>query len=392
MLYFVEDAAREPARFGALAALFADLSGAGLMHGEASFDERRFPDACQHVTTDGRLVASGLVFRARAGRRDSVWLNDAALDCATTPDVVIAIATGDGSTGELGARRGLPARVLRVVSEGACARILDSERVVLEARRDRYGRWAASDRRARDDFPRGPRIALIGRESDQREQYPATLAALGDAADALGFAPDVRFIAAQDIDDTNAASLLSGAHGILLPGGADMSRVSGQIAAARFGWLASIPVAGLCLGMQSMATAIARLALKSDDIGLMEAQPDARIASFMPIGTDADGVLLHRLGEQPVFSVAGSRIESLIGARATIRCNHRYRLNPELEAPLAGLGVSVTACDESGTIADAIEAESHPFFVGMQGHPELSSRDGEPHPAMSAFLEAAARR
>ncbi|WP_198155496.1 glutamine amidotransferase-related protein [Candidatus Burkholderia verschuerenii] len=233
-------------------------------------------------------------------------------------------------------------------------------------------------------------IALIGHERDQRAQYPATLAALGDAADALGFDLDVRFVAAQDIDRDNAQTLLADAHGILLPGGADMVRVAGQIEAARFGWLASIPVVGLCLGMQSMATAIARLALKSDDIGLMEAQPDARVASFEAIQVGDDGVLLHRTGLQRISVTPGSRIEAMLGARASILCNHRYKLNPALEAPFATLGVTVSARDEIGSIADAIESDKHPFFAGMQGYPELSSRDGEPHPLLTSFLEAAA--
>jgi len=235
-------------------------------------------------------------------------------------------------------------------------------------------------------------IALIGRECDQHQQYPATLAALGDAADALGFDLDVRFIAAQDIDRDNTETLLADAHGILLPGGADMARVAGQIEAARFGWLASIPVVGLCLGMQSMATAIARLALKSDEIGMKEAQADARVASFEPIHVGKDGVLLHRSGLRPISLVPGSRIAAMLGAQASILCNHRYRLNPVLEAPLASLGVTVSAHDESGSIAVAIEADKHPFFAGMQGYPELSSRDGAPHPLLIGFLKAAARR
>lgn len=63
-----------------------------------------------------------------------------------------------------------------------------------------------------------------------------------------------------------------------------------------------------------------------------------------------------------------------------------------LETALSTLGVVVSARDESGRIADAIEAADHPFFVGMQGHPELSSKEGEPHPLLMAFLRAAVRR
>jgi CTP synthase len=282
--------------------------------------------------------------------------------------------------------------MLRVVHEADSAQLVeDGSGVVLQARRDRYGRWRSMEEAASRGSGPSMTIALIGRECDQHQQYPATLAALGDAADALGLALDVRFIAAQDIDRDNAPTLLADAHGILLPSGANMACVAGQIEATRFGWLASIPVVGLCLGMQSMATAIARLALKSDEIGMKEAG-DARIASFEPIHVGEDGVLLHRLGMRPINLVPGSRIAAMLGAQASILCNHRYRLNPALEAPLATLGVTVSAHDESGSIANAIEADKHPFFAGMQGHPEQSSRDGAPHPLLIAFLEAAARR
>lgn len=403
MLYLVEDAAPEPAHYGALAALLAATLDSELIDAGARFDEQRFADAHQHVTGDGRLVASGLLWRTRTGRPDALVAADlgALLADAKTRSVVVAwhphypasnaLVSGMRATAN---RLGVAVRRLEVVRATDCASIIDVDEpghpIVLRAHQDRYGRWSTANVDARNAGHVALTIALVGRETEQREQYPATLAALGDAADALGLDIDVRFIAAQDLDDANAHALLSDPDGILLPGGADMRRVSGQIAAARFGWLTARPVVGLCLGMQSMATAIARLALNSDDIGLMEAQPDARIASFVPICEDARGGLLHRLGAQPTFPVPGSRIADMLGERPAILCNHRYRLNPELETSLSTMGVTVTARDESGCIADAIEAASQRFFVGMQGHPELSSRACEPHPLLTAFLRAAA--
>jgi CTP synthase len=100
---------------------------------------------------------------------------------------------------------------------------------------------------------------------------------------------------------------------------------------------------------------------------MKEAQPDARVASFEPIHVGGDGISLHRSGLRPISLVPGSRIAAMLGAQASILCNHRYRLNPALEVPLATLGVTVSAHDESGSIADAIEADKHPFFAGMQG-------------------------
>jgi CTP synthase len=389
MLYLIEDATPEPAQFGALPALFAQTLRAELFCAGVHFDEQRFADAHQHVTADGRLVASGLIWRTRTGLPDALELPDDLLRRAKTHDIVLLVQSFSAFETQCTE----DVEMFRVVHEHDSAQLVeDGSGVVLQAHRDTFGRWRCAKESAARITDKKLTIALIGHEHDQHEQYPATLAALGDAADALGFDLDVRFVAAQDIDAGNAATLLADAHGLLLPGGADMARVAGQIEAARFGWLASVPVAGLCLGMQSMATAIARLALKTDDIGLMEAQPDARIASFVPIGEDEDGVLLHRLGLQPANTVKGSRLADMLGARASVLCNHRYMLNPALEAPLATLGVTVSARDESGRIADAIEAAAHPFFAGMQGHPELSSRDGAPHPLLVTFLEAAAAR
>jgi CTP synthase len=278
------------------------------------------------------------------------------------------------------------------------ARVIDEHRVLRDvATQDRFGRWRDVDVDVVADLETSSRtslvVALIGSESEQRAQYPATLAALGDAADALALDVDVRFVAAQSLDASTVAAQLRGAQAILLPGGADMSRVAGQIAAARHAWSARVPVVGLCLGMQSMATALARVALERDDIGMLEAQPHARVPSFVPIREEHDGSLVHRAGVQSVSISHDSQLARWFdGTRAPIRCNHRFRLETSLEAPLARVGVTIAARDASGEIADAIEARDHPFFAGMQGHPELSSREGAPHPLLLAWLQAARGR
>uniref|UniRef100_UPI00198184D2 glutamine amidotransferase-related protein n=1 Tax=Burkholderia sp. Ac-20379 TaxID=2703900 RepID=UPI00198184D2 len=237
------------------------------------------------------------------------------------------------------------------------------------------------------------RIALVGREDEQRDGYPATLAALADAAEAAHVALEVRFVAAQTLNDANAAEALTGCDGIVLPGGADMARVPGQIAAASHAWRSGTPIVGLCLGMQSMATAVARHALGRRDVGLMEAEPGIRLPSFIPVTADASGEPSeHRLGRQRIAVAPASRLHAILGATPEIRCNHRYRLNPALDAALALAGVEIVARDASGRIADAIEAPAHPFFIGMQGHPELDSTPGQPHPLLRAFFEAVRRR
>ncbi|CAM2159961.1 glutamine amidotransferase-related protein [Paraburkholderia tropica] len=412
MLHLIEDAASEPAQYGALAARLAMRLAAGeaiFAHLPARFDTARFPDAMQHVCTEGALVASGLLWRDRAcpgGVQGELDIDEIVMR-ARHAEVVVPMHPANGEPAALreafasrAEREGVTSTRYVVERASSVARVIDEHRVLRDAAtQDRFGRWrdAVVDAVADVDLETSSRaslvVALIGSESEQRAQYPATLAALGDAADALALDLDVRCVAAQSLDASTVTAQLHGAQAILLPGGADMSRVAGQIAAARHAWSARVPVVGLCLGMQSMATALARVALERDDIGMLEAQPLARVPSFVPIREEHDGSLVHRAGVQSVSISQDSQLAHwLDGTRAPIRCNHRYRLETSLEAPLARVGVTIAARDASGEIADAIEARDHPFFAGMQGHPELSSREGAPHPLLLAWLQAARGR
>lgn len=425
MLHLVEDDADTPAHYGAQAAILADALGATLQHLAARFDEDRFPDAVQHVTRDGALVPSGLIWSERLSGQPVTAARsaeDLIANAAANAPVIVPVHPGtEGGLARLDALAALAARShvatarYRVMRAHGLVETVELEqagstgglpRIVTRAQQDRFGRWTWSAPHAQ----RGPaaalpatdarkrtasasvHIALIGREADQRDTYPATLAALADAADAQAIDVTIGFVSPHDLDDANAEEALRAFDGIVLPGGADMTRVPGQIAAAAYAWRASRPVVGLCLGMQSMATAIARLAMHTNDVGLMEAQPDARILSFVPIGADRSAAPVHRLGRHPLDVAPSSRLNAILGERQWIHCNHRYRLNPELDVPLSSVGVEIVARDASGRIADAIEARDHPFFIGMQGHPELSSASGAPHPLLSAFLRAAADR
>ncbi|MGL6017751.1 MAG: glutamine amidotransferase-related protein, partial [Gibbsiella quercinecans] len=257
-------------------------------------------------------------------------------------------------------------------------------------RQDRFGRWRQGDDTGVPEA--ALRIALIGRWQDQQDAYPATLAALGDAADALGLPLEVVCLAPQEIaDQAGAQARLAGFSGVLLPGGSAMANVPGQIQAAHYTLAHAIPTLGLCLGMQTMATAVAQQMLGSTQANLAEADPSAAIKTFTPLH-DAAGLPLHRLGAQPLCCRPGSLMHGVLGERYTVRYNHRYQLNPALKAGLEQQGLCISATDASGAVADGIEFTRHPFFLGVQGHPELSSREGQAHPLLMAFLRAAARQ
>ncbi|MGH6954579.1 MAG: glutamine amidotransferase-related protein [Alphaproteobacteria bacterium] len=237
------------------------------------------------------------------------------------------------------------------------------------------------------------RLALVGESDHHSNVYPAVMAALGDAASSLGWAPGIEFMSSHALAPGDWPRALSGAHGLVLPGGTDMSQAAGQIDAAAAALDQGIPTLGCCLGMQTMTTAVARRRGGLPGADLEETSPRARTFSFSRLPSP-DGALVHRVGERVIRVRDGTRTHALYGReRAKERLNHRYRLNPAILPALeaAGLVVSAVADDESeGGIVEAIEVPSHPFFVGLQGHPELSSSTGAPHPAFVGFLRAAA--
>ena len=405
MLTVLEDGDGLPANYGALAAILANARHATLMHVKAVWDDQVFADAAQHVTADGQLVSSGLVWAERLGVRavsSPVTANEL-LDRAAREDVVVLLHpcnTGSiASAQELIAEarsRGVQHENYRVMRNAADAWIVDA--TTLNAICE-IGTWTPDrfGRLSQGQYTQGLvttplHIALVGSERDHRGVNPTTLAALGDAADAQDMDVEITYISPQSIDIDNVARLFAGVDGIVLPGGSDMNRVPGQVIAARYALVSRVPVAGLCLGMQTMATAAAQLAsgsdAGSDEVGLAEANPAASLHSFIRLTAD-DGSNVHRLGDQVVEIGKGSRLHEILGDRFTVRTNHRFRLNPRVLGLLNDAGVTVCAKDASGHIADAIEAHDHPFYIGIQGHPEVSSAAGRAHPFLCAFLETA---
>ncbi|WP_413733427.1 glutamine amidotransferase-related protein [Sodalis sp. RH21] len=427
-LIFVAHDTPEPALYGAMAAILADRLRLPLTHLAQAWDLAAYPDACQHAAAAGPLVASGLIWHERLGGRGvgaaKNWSELAELPAGQ--DWVIPL--GPAHLAELPDRLraldelGLDYRLAQVEMAPSglaftCGGV--TQTAWGQWRRDAYGRWygqdiadpvpgPSADGARRDDLAAEPArgveaglarangvplgkaalcIALLGSRRDQLEVYPAIAAALGDAADALSLSLDILFASPRE----SLAGILDRADGVLLPGGASMANVAGQIAAARYSLDNAIPTLGLCLGMQTMTTAVAQRMLGSSEVNLAEAEPLAPVKSFVPLAPKR-GHPRHRLGEQMMLSVPGSRMNALLGDRSAMRYNHRFQLNPALKQGLEHYGLRISATDDSGTIADGVEFTDHVFYLGVQGHPELSSAPGRPHPLLLAFLTAAARR
>jgi CTP synthase len=384
-----------PALYGALAASVAQKDDALLMHCAAHFRPVHGADTVQMVAAAGALVPSGLVWYERVAGQEVLPASsvEAIIDMATRRTVVVpwhpdfqidALRTqllDNANTA------GVPVTHLtgRSLDDGWCLQTPQGQPTEYGFwDRDEFGRWGRPDNRMPARQGRNIlTVALLGSQTDQTDVYPATLAALGDAADATHIDLRVRFISALQLD----TSLLASVAGIVLPGGSDMLNVPGQIEAARHGLRSMIPTLGLCLGMQSMTTALAQACPGLEQANMAEAAPDAPIKSFSPMA-DRPGLPAHRLGTQ-TLRFANAAQEHHYRDHQTIRCNHRFMLDPALVQPLRTAGLEITATDPTGQIVDAIDWPQHPFYKGMQGHPELGSRSTNAHPLIMDFLRAA---
>jgi CTP synthase len=235
------------------------------------------------------------------------------------------------------------------------------------------------------------KIVLVGVERYFRELSPALLASVGDAADAVGREVEVEIVSPHDLHRREAVEAIAAADGLLLPGGSDMGEVEGQIAAAAQGFQSQVPTLGVCLGMQSMVAGLARTLLALPRANLEEVDSTAEPLVFKRLrGTD--GTPIYRLGSHQVRVNSGTRFARMYGrSEIPIRMAHRYHLNPQLIPPLLDKGLAIGGQSDDGRVIDAVEFPAHPFFVGIQGHPEYSSRSDDPARLLTGFLDAAGR-
>lgn len=375
-LHLVIDPTSRPALFGREAAVAARRLGPRFMHLPAAFDLAAHPDAAQYVHAKGGLGPSGLYFAERI-------LGHPVEAASSVAEILAAARHGDVAV-PIHAAFGQDDAALRTAA--AQAAIAVREQIAPPPSSP------ASDDAVRHADGAALTICLLGRESDHRHVYPAALASLEDAAGVLGINIAVRFVNPRE----PGSSLFDSAAGVLLPGGSEMGNVLGLIRAAHYAIERRLPILGLCLGMQTMATAFAQKAMGDGMVNLAEADPTAPIKSFVAMASaDAHGDRLaplpeHRTGDAAIDLVSESQLAAIMGAPVmAVRCNHRYHLSPALRPKLEAAGLVVSATSFEGRVADAVEWPAHPFFVGLQGHPELSAAPGAAHPVLLAFLESA---
>ncbi|TXG48429.1 hypothetical protein EZV62_027723 [Acer yangbiense] len=247
------------------------------------------------------------------------------------------------------------------------------------------------------------RIAMVGKYTGLSDAYLSVTKALLHASVALRKKLVIDWIAACDLEDATekenpnaykaAWKLLKAADGVLVPGGFGNRGVEGKILAAKYARENKIPFLGICLGMQIAVIEYARSILGLRDANSTEIDPNTKnpCVIFMPEGSKTHMGATMRLGSRKTyFQVKDCKSAKLYGNRSFIdeRHRHRYEVNPDMVARFEKAGLSFTGKDDTGRRMEIIELPNHPYFIGVQFHPEFKSRPAKPSPMFLGLIAA----
>ncbi|KAK3321012.1 CTP synthase [Cercophora scortea] len=193
----------------------------------------------------------------------------------------------------------------------------------------------------------------------------------------------------------NAWKAVCDAHSILVPGGFGSRGIEGMIEVTKWARERKVPFLGICLGMQVAVMEYARnkLGHKHATSEEISATAEHRAIVFMPEGSKEKMGGTMRLGTRTSYFKPGtewSKLRAMYGGAESFdeRHRHRYEVNPDYVEPLEKAGLSLTAVDDLGVRVESIELKDHPFFVGVQAHPEYTSKVLDPSPVYLGFVAA----
>ncbi len=240
------------------------------------------------------------------------------------------------------------------------------------------------------------RVAIVGKYINLRDAYLSVIEALRHGGFHHGAEIDIEWISSDDLEETDAAEVLAGIDGIVVPGGFGWRGIEGKLGAVRYARENGVPYLGLCLGLQCAVIEFARNVCGLEGANSSEFDPATPhpVIDLLPEQknvTDLGGSM--RLGAQPCHVVPGTRAAEVYGEAVVYeRHRHRYEVNPAYHEALSGRGLVFSGLSPDGRLVEIIELEGHPFFMGGQFHPELRSRPTRPHPLFRDFVGAARAR
>ncbi|MCC7139596.1 MAG: CTP synthase [Planctomycetes bacterium] len=243
--------------------------------------------------------------------------------------------------------------------------------------------------------PRGQvEVALVGKYIQLTDAYKSVYEAISHGGFAAQVKVRVRRVQAEDVRPDNVDELLSGVHGVVVPGGFGARGIEGKIEAIRWAREAGVPFFGLCLGMQCATIEVARhlAGLTGAHSTEFEADTPHPVIDLM---TDQKGVEkggTMRLGAFRCALRAGTRARASYGDETIHeRHRHRYEFNNAYRERLEAAGLVIGGTNPERDLVEIVELRDHPWFVGVQFHPEFKSKPTTPHPLFREFVAAALR-
>ena len=250
------------------------------------------------------------------------------------------------------------------------------------------------------------KIAVVGKYTVLPDAYKSMTEALVHGGIANKVKVKITWVEAEDFESLEPEEVLKGAHGILVPGGFGERGTEGKIRAVQYAREKKIPYFGICLGMQMAVIEAARHLAGIDSasssefgdtgenvVGLMTEWTKGNERVERTKDTDLGGTM--RLGAYPAILTEGSLVASEYGSmEISERHRHRYEVNIDYRERLEATDLQFSGLSPDGVLPEIVEipTDKHPWFVGVQFHPELKSRPFDPHPLFDGFIRAAVKQ
>jgi CTP synthase len=261
-------------------------------------------------------------------------------------------------------------------------------------------RWRLINERIRN--PEGDvTIAIVGKYTGMKDAYKSLIEALSHGGIANKVKVKLDWIESEVFEEKDPAPFLEHVNGILVPGGFGQRGAEGKIKAAQFARERDVPYFGICFGMQMAVIEAARNLAGIEDanstefgnttepvVGLMTEWLKGNALEKRQAHGDLGGTM--RLGAYPAVLDRGCKVSEIYGTtEISERHRHRYEVNTAYKGRLEQHGMRFCGMSPDGVLPEIIEYADHPWFIGVQFHPELKSRPFAPHPLFASFVEAA---
>ena len=247
-------------------------------------------------------------------------------------------------------------------------------------------------------------IAVVGKYTVLPDAYKSITEALVHGGIANKVKVKIKWLEAEEFENSDDPNVLKGVHGILVPGGFGERGAEGKIKAATFARTKDVPYFGICFGMQMAVVEAARnlAGIKNASssefetqgeniVGLMTEWTKGNERVERTKETDLGGTM--RLGAYPARLTKGSLVAQQYGTQdIEERHRHRYEVNIDYKEKLEDAGLLFSGLSPDGVLPEIVEIPAHPWFIGVQYHPELKSRPFDPHPLFAGFVKAALKQ